>query len=39
VLSRLLVSVRISVLIAFGATIIAATLGTTLDFLAAHFRG
>jgi len=39
VLSRLLVSIRISVLIAFGATTIAAVLGTTLGFLAAHFRG
>ena len=39
VLSRLLVSVRISVLIAFGAAIIAAVTGTTLGFLAAHFRG
>jgi len=39
VLSRLIVSIRISLLIAFGATIIAAVLGTTLGFLAAHFRG
>jgi peptide/nickel transport system permease protein len=39
VLSRLIVSIRISLLIAFGATAIAATLGTTLGFLAAHFRG
>jgi len=39
VLSRLLVSIRISVLIAFGATLIAAFIGTTLGFLAAHFRG
>lgn len=39
VLSRLIVSVRISLLIAFGATIISAVLGTTLGFLAAHFRG
>ncbi|MBN8889900.1 MAG: peptide ABC transporter permease [Rhodospirillales bacterium 70-18] len=39
VLSRLLVSIRMSVLIAFGATVIAAVLGTTLGFLAAHFRG
>jgi len=39
VLSRLIVSIRISLLIAFGATFIAATLGTTLGFLAAHFRG
>jgi peptide/nickel transport system permease protein len=39
VLSRLIVSVRISLLIAFGATVISAVLGTTLGFLAAHFRG
>ena len=39
VLSRLIVSIRISLLIAFGATVIAAILGTTLGFLAAHFRG
>ena len=39
VLSRLLVSIRISLLIAFGATLIAAVLGTTLGFLATHFRG
>jgi peptide/nickel transport system permease protein len=39
VLSRLLVSVRMSVTIAFGATAIAATMGTALGFLAAHFRG
>jgi peptide/nickel transport system permease protein len=38
VLSRLIVSIRISLLIAFGATIIAAVLGTMLGFLAAHFR-
>ncbi len=38
-LSRLIVSVRVSLLIAFCATVIAATLGTTLGFLAAHFRG
>lgn len=36
VLSRLLVSVRISLLIAFGATAMAALLGTTLGFLAAQ---
>jgi len=36
VLSRLVVSVRISLLIAFGAT---AMLGTVLGFLAAQFRG
>jgi peptide/nickel transport system permease protein len=39
VASRLIVSIRISLLIAFGATFIAATLGTTLGLLAAHFRG
>jgi peptide/nickel transport system permease protein len=39
VLSRLIVSIRISMLIAFGATAIGATLGTTLGLLAAHFRG
>jgi len=39
VLSRLLVSIRISLLIAFGATVMAAALGTALGFLAAQFRG
>jgi len=39
VLSRLIVSIRISLLIAFGATAMAAVLGTTLGFLAAQFRG
>ena len=39
VLSRLIVSIRISLLIAFGATAMATTLGTALGFLAAHFRG
>lgn len=39
VLSRLIVSIRMSLLIAFGATIISAVLGTLLGFLAAHFRG
>lgn len=39
VLSRLIVSIRISLMIAMGATVIAAVLGTTLGFLAAHFRG
>jgi len=39
VLSRLIVSIRISLVIAFGATVIGALLGTTLGFLAAHFRG
>lgn len=39
VLSRLIFSIRISLLIAFGATAISAVLGTLLGFLAAHFRG
>lgn len=39
VLSRLLMSIRMSLLIAFFGTLIAATLGTSLGFLAAHFRG
>ena len=39
VLSRLIESIRMSLLIAFGATIIAAVFGTTMGFLAAHFRG
>lgn len=39
VLARLVISIRISLLIAFGATLIGAILGITLGFLAAHFRG
>lgn len=39
VLSRLLSAIRISLLIAFGATILSAVIGTTLGFVAAHFRG
>ncbi len=39
VFSRLLVSIRASLGIAFGATIISGVLGATLGFLAAHFRG
>jgi peptide/nickel transport system permease protein len=39
VLSRLIQSIRMSLLIAFGATAMAATIGTTAGFLAAHFRG
>ena len=39
VLSRLIHSIRTSLLIAFGATIIGALVGTSLGFLAAHFRG
>lgn len=38
VLSRLIESIRVSLLIAFGATIISTLLGTTLGFLAANFR-
>jgi peptide/nickel transport system permease protein len=39
VLSRLIDSIRISLLIAFGATMISAFVGTLLGFLAAYFRG
>jgi peptide/nickel transport system permease protein len=39
VLSRLITSIRMSLLIAFGATVISAVLGVALGFLAAHFRG
>lgn len=39
VLSRLIYSVRISVVVALAATAISAILGTTLGFMAAHFRG
>jgi len=39
VLSRLLYSIRMSLLIAFFGTLIAATLGTLLGIVAAHFRG
>lgn len=39
VLARLIISIRISLLIAFGATLISAVLGITLGILAAHFRG
>jgi peptide/nickel transport system permease protein len=39
VLSRLIVSIRVSLLIAFGASIISAVFGTALGFLAAYFRG
>lgn len=39
VLSRLIMSVRMSLLIAFGATLVGATFGTLMGFLAAHFRG
>jgi len=39
VLSRLLQSIRVSLVIAFGATIISAFVGTALGFAAAKFRG
>ena len=39
VLSRLIASIRMSLLIAFGAAAIAALLGVSLGFLAAHSRG
>ncbi|MBB2671892.1 UNVERIFIED_ORG: peptide/nickel transport system permease protein [Rhizobium esperanzae] len=39
VLSRLLQSIRVSLAIAFGATIISAVFGTALGFAAAKFRG
>lgn len=39
VLSRLITSIRMSLLIAFGATIVGAAIGVTLGFVAAHFRG
>ncbi|MBL6082151.1 ABC transporter permease [Belnapia sp. T18] len=39
VLSRLIFSIRMSLLIAFGATIIGALIGTSLGVVAAHFRG
>jgi peptide/nickel transport system permease protein len=39
VLSRLIVSIRMSMLIAFGATLNSATFGTSMGLLAAHFRG
>jgi peptide/nickel transport system permease protein len=39
VLSRLIQSIRVSLAIAFGATIISAVVGTTLGFAAAKFRG
>jgi peptide/nickel transport system permease protein len=38
VLSRLFLSIRISLLIAFGATVISAVVGTLLGFFAAYFR-
>ena len=39
VLSRLIQSVRVSLVIAFGATVLSAVFGTTLGFLAEQFRG
>jgi len=39
VLSRLIVSIRISLLVSLIATLISAIFGTALGFLAAHFRG
>jgi peptide/nickel transport system permease protein len=39
VLSRLISSIRTSLLIAFGATLIGAVVGTSLGLLAAQFRG
>ena len=39
VFSRLIQSIRISLVIAFGATILSAVFGTALGFAAARFRG
>jgi peptide/nickel transport system permease protein len=39
VMSRLIYSIRMSLLVAFLGTIIGAIIGTALGFLAAHFRG
>jgi peptide/nickel transport system permease protein len=39
VLSRLIVSIRISLLIAFGATALGVAFGTLMGLLAAHLRG
>ncbi|MGE0425106.1 MAG: ABC transporter permease [Reyranellaceae bacterium] len=39
VFSRLVYSIRMSLLIAFAATTIGAVVGTMLGFLASHFRG
>jgi peptide/nickel transport system permease protein len=39
VLSRLIQSIRVSLVIAFGAAIISAVFGTMLGFIAAKFRG
>ncbi len=39
VISRLIVSIRISLLIAFGATVLGMVIGATLGLVAAHLRG
>ncbi|MCW5323416.1 ABC transporter permease [Verminephrobacter aporrectodeae subsp. tuberculatae] len=39
ILSRLMLSIRISLLVALVSTLLSATLGVFLGFLAAHFRG
>jgi peptide/nickel transport system permease protein len=39
VFSRLVASIQMSLLIAFGATAIGALIGVSLGFVAAHFRG
>ncbi|KRQ95444.1 ABC transporter permease [Bradyrhizobium valentinum] len=39
VLSRLLSGMRLSILVALGASSLSATIGVSLGFLAAHFRG
>jgi peptide/nickel transport system permease protein len=39
VLSRLIVSIRISLLIAFASTLLSASIGIFLGLIAAHFRG
>lgn len=39
VLSRLIVSIRISLLVAFLGTLLSATIGVLLGLMAAHFRG
>lgn len=39
VLSRLIESIRVSLLIAFLSTLIAAAIGVVLGFMASHFRG
>lgn len=39
VASRLIVSIRISLLVAFAATLISTLIGVVLGLLAAHFRG